>query len=99
MTTAITLTTVLCPIHAVTGYWCPGCGLTRAMQLVATGHPVSALARNPLWPLVLGLAGWALASWRFPRARLPVGVWVTVGVLAVAFGVARNVPAMSALAP
>lgn len=94
------LPTVPCPIHAVTGYWCPGCGLTRAAQLVLTGHPVRAFGLNPLWPVVAGLAGWTLAAWVWRRVpRVPLGVWVALGVVAVAFGIARNVPAFSALAP
>ena len=42
----------LCPVVIITGFPCPGCGITRALLLLITGHPVSAWNMNPciyLW--------------------------------------------------
>jgi len=100
---AARLPTIPCPIHAVTGWWCPGCGMTRAVHDLVTGHPMAAFGGNLLWPLVLGVLAWTWAAWMWPRvpapARAPAGAWVAVSGLAVAFAVARNVPAFGALAP
>lgn len=44
----------LCPVVIITGFPCPGCGITRALLLLLTGHPVRAWNMNPciyLWIL------------------------------------------------
>lgn len=53
----------LCPVHAVTGLPCPGCGVTRGIALVSHGEWLTALGAHPftlfLWPglLLLAVAG------------------------------------------
>ena len=42
-----------CPVHALTGLWCPGCGATRAVVAFLHGHLAQALALNPLVTLLL----------------------------------------------
>jgi hypothetical protein len=97
------LPTIACPFHAATGLWCPGCGLTRAFHAVLTGHPGAAFGLNALWPLVVVLVGWAWLGWLSPRVpaigRVPARVWSALIVAAVVFGVLRNLPGLSALAP
>lgn len=42
----------ICPIAIITGFPCPGCGITRAFLLLLTGHPALAWKMNPciyLW--------------------------------------------------
>jgi len=46
---------VPCLISLVTGKWCPGCGLTRAICFLWQGHFRDAVALNPLSPLVFSL--------------------------------------------
>jgi hypothetical protein len=41
-----------CPMHAVIGQPCPGCGLTRAMAALAGGNWQAAVQLHPLAPLV-----------------------------------------------
>lgn len=50
------LPTPLCPLHALTGIPCPTCGMTRATTALLHGHPVEALAWNPLATLAMGAA-------------------------------------------
>lgn len=45
-----------CPIAGALGLPCPGCGLTRASQLLLAGQLEEALRLQPLTPLVLALA-------------------------------------------
>jgi hypothetical protein len=40
-------TVTLCPFHAITGYPCPGCGMTRAMVCVGQLRFGEAIAFNP----------------------------------------------------
>jgi hypothetical protein len=100
-----------CPIHAITGGWCPGCGSTRAADLLLHGDVLSSLSYNLLvLPALLVLAwwwtGWALAAWRGERptwapssTTWPAWVPLAIGAGVVLFGVARNVPLFAWLAP
>ena len=96
-----------CPVHALTGLWCPGCGVTR-MCLALLGMDLAGAWRaNPGLLLALPAAAVLLGSmaWRYvrqgKRALLPwqTGlVWALV-VWMLGFGVPRNLPAFSFLAP
>jgi hypothetical protein len=97
-----------CPFHAATGLWCPGCGLTRAAHHLLRGDVAAALSSNLLLPavIVLGLTLWWSWWWtargRTPvhwAARAPSAVWAVLLAVTVAYGVARNLPGLEALAP
>lgn len=45
-----------CIFHAVTGYYCPGCGGTRAVLYFLHGHFIKSFIYHPLIPY-LGLGG------------------------------------------
>src|SRR5947207_14473393 len=70
----------VCPIYALAGYYCPGCGMTRALHQLAHGHVTAALSYNLLLVVSLPLLIYRLASQIFlvlsgltqPRLRLPV---------------------------
>jgi hypothetical protein len=97
-----------CPIHATTGLWCPGCGLTRAAHHLLHGDLGAALSSNLLLPavVVVGLTLW-WSWWQTARgrtsvhwaARVPVAAWASFLALALLYGVARNLPGLDALAP
>ncbi len=58
-----------CPIRALTGLSCPGCGLLRSAHLVSRGQIGAALGTNPLATLLLAfVAPVALALWIAHRA-------------------------------
>ena len=42
-----------CPMLLITGIPCPGCGMSRALLLLLTGHPAESVKMHPLAPLVL----------------------------------------------
>jgi hypothetical protein len=97
-----------CPFHAMTGLWCPGCGMTRATYALLHGDVAAAFSANLFLPVfaILAIAGWV--TWFLPtigreppRAlwRLPVGVWIGFGAALLAFAVLRNLPGFGALAP
>jgi len=99
-----------CPIHAATGGWCPGCGMTRAVRHLVHGEFGAALGSNALLPLVLvASAGgwwlwWSTANGRpaprwLLRHRTPL--WVGALVATILFTVARNLSGtpFAALAP
>ncbi len=45
-----------CPVVIMTGFPCPGCGLTRALFHLITLHPIKALEYNPSYPFWVVLA-------------------------------------------
>ena len=91
----------VCAFHTVTGLHCPGCGATRATHELLHSRLLSALQDNALWVLTLPLALYAAVSetrylgW---GRRLPGNLvsrpwfFIVIGVVAVVFGVLRNVP-------
>jgi hypothetical protein len=48
-----------CPIHALTGLVCPGCGTTRALSALAAGDLATSLRQNPAALLAGGYLTWA----------------------------------------
>jgi hypothetical protein len=95
-----------CPIHAVTGLDCPGCGSTRALGALTRLDLWSALDQNVLVPLALLFVAAAWATWTWAvwhgrnRTDLVRGRWpvLAVGLVLAGFTVVRNFPAGSWLA-
>ncbi|HTZ43642.1 MAG TPA: DUF2752 domain-containing protein [Jatrophihabitans sp.] len=91
----------LCPLHALTGWWCPLCGSTRALHELLHGRLGAAVHDNVL--LVLGLPLLVLIWAQWAGFRRPVRIpasWAWAGVVvAAAFAVIRNLPAGSWLVP
>lgn len=108
--TTVAGVTVQCPIHGVTGGFCPGCGSTRAVHELLHGDVAGSLACHPLvLPLVL-LLGYLAVSWlvrrrgtvtRWARSATELPAWLPVLVLSgfVALTIVRNVPGMEWLVP
>jgi len=91
----------VCPLVALTGFWCPMCGGLRATHDLARGDVVGAWGMNPLWVLIAPLlvvawGRWLVAARRGrPLRNLPSALpWVLLGAV-VAFGILRNIPALS----
>jgi len=90
-----------CPTEQYGGFYCPGCGATRATHHLLQGRPGTAMGYNPLLVLIgapvvlytLASLGYQAASGRrFRRWPLPSYVgWVAV-VVTVTFMVVRNLP-------
>jgi hypothetical protein len=95
----------ICPFRAITGWWCPGCGLTRATHHLLHGDLADALRFNLLVVPVLALIGAVWAGWYLRSTGRPVGVlgrlpgWAYVAATSglVAFAVVRNLPGIDGL--
>ncbi|WP_408666325.1 DUF2752 domain-containing protein [Jatrophihabitans sp.] len=95
----------LCPLHAMTGLWCPFCGSTRASHALIHAELANALRYNALFVAALPLL--APLWWRRlrspdprPAARpLPRPVFWAGIALVLAFGVVRNLGVGRWLAP
>ncbi|MEZ5463582.1 DUF2752 domain-containing protein [Dokdonella sp.] len=83
-----------CPLHELTGLYCPGCGTTRALHALLHGSVPLALSMNPLAVItVLAIPVMLWNSWRPGHAWMArisdARIWL---VLVVAFAVLRNLP-------
>jgi len=97
----------VCPLYALTGVYCPGCGALRGVNDLGDGHLRAAASSNLLLVLALPFAVALLARWTRGRwtgrevslvPTLPRGVTVGLVALVVVFSVVRNLPG-SPLAP
>ncbi|KXP03081.1 DUF2752 domain-containing protein [Tsukamurella pseudospumae] len=95
----------VCPLYAVTGLYCPGCGGLRAINDITNGSFGAALGSNALVYPAAAIVVWLWIGWlgrkvgfRVPSLPTNTYLWVTVGVLIAVWTVARNLPG-SPLAP
>lgn len=96
---------VPCPFRTLTGWWCPGCGLTRATHHLLRGQLADAFRFNLLVVFALAAIALSWTSWllsasgrsllggrTLPRWAVPVMIGV-----ATSYAVARNLPGVDGL--
>ena len=96
-----------CPLHALTGLWCPLCGGTRAVHALTGGEVGAAAGFNVVVVAAVPLAVLLWVRWLRRRRRDPAARMVDpsprllalVGLGLVTFAVLRNLPAGAWLAP
>src|SRR4051812_37923112 len=78
----------VCPLYAVTGVYCPGCGGLRGVNDLTNGNLGAAASSNLLLvvlaPVALVLLGrWVLVSWRGDDTPVvpPVPRWLSTGLV------------------
>ena len=90
----------VCPLLALTGLACPGCGLTRGFHSLFHGDIVSAIDFNaliPVWAVIFGFVFVSLVLTAVRGKGLPMWptrprfLWPFMIVL-LTFGVLRNIP-------
>ncbi|HKP71115.1 MAG TPA: DUF2752 domain-containing protein [Pyrinomonadaceae bacterium] len=90
----------VCPLYSLTGYACPGCGMTRGFHALFHGDILTALDYNALLPIfgaLLGVGFLSLFYFAIKGRGLPFNLyfprllWVAL-VMLLTFGVVRNLP-------
>ncbi len=90
----------VCPLFSLTGFACPGCGLTRGFHSLFNGDIIPAIDFNALIPVWAVIFTWIFLSLALTVVRgkglpmwptYPKFLWVFLIVL-MGFGVLRNVP-------
>jgi Protein of unknown function (DUF2752) len=86
-----------CPFHAVTGFYCPGCGSQRALSALVHGHLFTAVDYNLLMVISLPLLGYhAIETLLTPHSggKLLQIAWLprVILMVVVVFTVLRNLP-------
>ena len=94
-----------CVFHDLTGLYCPGCGITRALHALVHFEFTRALAMNAFLIACLPLLALMAVQGLARKPLMPQGVarvlfdgrWWIVALLV--FGVLRNLPGLAWLAP
>ncbi len=93
-----------CPFRTLTGWWCPGCGLTRATHHLLRGDLIQALRFNIFVVVVLGGFAGAWLVWTMQMAgrplrqvRVPNFVYAACAAALVGFAIIRNLPGVPGL--
>ena len=90
----------VCPLYTMTGFACPGCGLTRGFHALFHGDVTGALDYNAMLPFFVVLIGFGFVSLVHYAVRgrglkfnvlHPNFLWLFL-VLLLVFGVTRNLP-------
>lgn len=96
-----------CPFHLLTGWHCPGCGISRMFMALLELDFMGALGYNALvlvllpFGVVFGLRRWIIyvKTGNTEPDRLETVLLIVATVLTLAFWILRNLPQFSFLAP
>ena len=94
-------TGIPCVFFELTGLYCPGCGATRAIFSLTKLHPYQAFRYNALIITLLPLAIiYLVYKYVFKdEKKIPNWIWCTLLIIAILFGILRNIPIFLYLAP
>lgn len=87
-----------CPIYALTGFYCPGCGGLRATEALLHGNWQLAIDQNALLPIIPVLIVLGFLAQKINRGWVTATVIGVTVTLAAVFTWLRNMPG-SWLAP
>ena len=97
-----------CPIHKITGLYCPGCGVTRLLFALMHGHIKEAFMYNQLvfimLPFLLLYIIYCTYLYITDKkdkiiSRIPKYVFIIILILVLAWGVIRNLSFFPYLRP
>ena len=84
---------IACPIHALTGFYCPGCGSTRAVKAVLNGDLPLAFHDNALLMVSPVVLASGLLIEKYSQKRIWLYVFLSIVLVAVVvFAMIRNQP-------
>lgn len=81
-----------CMIHLWTGYYCPGCGGTRAVAALLHGKILESLRYHPIVPYTAAVGGWFMLTqtlqrisgnrWKIGMHFRTVYLWIALAMIA-----------------
>ena len=95
---------IFCPFHKFTGLYCPGCGVTRMLFSLIKLDFYQAFRYNPLVfiLLIIGII-YLLIKFILKKfniiIKVPNYVWYILIIIVIIYGILRNIPEFSWLAP
>ena len=93
--------TSLCPVKAITGLDCPGCGITRMFVALFHGNIYQAFRYNPLVFIELQKLLILIILYNHKKEYRKVIniIFIILVVITIVYGVLRNIPMFYLLAP
>lgn len=97
-----------CPIHYFTGYYCPGCGITRCLFSLIQLDFSKAFRYNQLVfiliPFFVFYYGYSFYIYIFNKedkvlCKIPKYVWIILLIITILFGIIRNLDGFEFLRP
>lgn len=90
-----------CIFYKITGLYCPGCGITRAVKSFMKLDFYQAFRYNPVVPIVLLILGIdkVYRTVRKKERTFSNLFWIFLLIIVIIFGVLRNLPMFRYLAP
>lgn len=89
-----------CSLYLLTGFYCPGCGNTRAVNALMSGKILTSIGYNPMPALLLGVAVvhyiWTLRGKKPPMSGIFV---ITVTSVLLLYYILRNFIPLSPFLP
>lgn len=84
-----------CSFYENTGFWCPGCGNTRAVFALLKGNIIKAAGCNAGFMLMLLLLIMIYIRFLFDMTLLPEWAkkplfWIVIGIILASYYIARN---------
>lgn len=84
-----------CVFHTVTGYYCPGCGGTRAVAALLHGEFIQSFRFHPMVVYAAAVSGWFMLSQTIERifgGRFKIGMhyrdcylWIALAIVVINF--------------
>ena len=88
-----------CVFHELTGFYCPGCGITRAALSVLHLDLAQAFRFNSLVFILLPLYAIYFITHKKQIRLVSNGIMAVMLIITIAFGILRNFPLFDFLAP
>lgn len=97
-----------CLFHKFTGFYCPGCGITRSLISLFRLDFYQSFRYNPLifilYPFFIPYTFYKIWVWLFDKDDkisnvVPNFIWIILVILFVLFGILRNIDIFNFLAP
>lgn len=91
-----------CVWHEVTGFYCPGCGITRMALSLMSGEIYQAFRYNPLLFLLIvcGIIYVVYSLIRYRKIKkIDNKIVIMIVVITILYGILRNIPNFDFLAP
>ena len=84
-----------CIFHKITGLYCPGCGITRALASAVQLKFYQAIQYNLLIIFIIPLGIIYISN----KKKIPNYIWYILLAITIIYGILRNIPIFEFLAP
>ena len=91
-----------CIFHKITGFYCPGCGITRAIKALLKGDIYTSIRNNALLYIVVPVIAISEIINRLTKRKYKKcynTILIVLLIITIGYGILRNIQEFSFLAP